>query len=210
MYSACKLNKQGDSKQPWCIPFPIWNQSIVPCPVLTVTSWPEYRFLRRQVRWSGIVISLSIFHSLLWSTQSRLWRSQWSRCFLEFSCFFYDPTNVGNLTSVSSAFSKSSLYIWKFSVHILLKLSWRILYYLAWMWNEGNCIVVWTFFGIAILWLWNETELFPYCDHCWVFQICWRIEYNILTASCFRILNGLAGIPSPPLALFIVMLPKAH
>ena len=130
--------------------------------------------------------------------------------FLKFSCFFSDTMDMGNLISGSSAFSKSSLYIWKFSVHILLKLSWRILYYLARMWNEGNCIVVWTFFGMAILWLWNETELFPYCDYCWVFQICWRIEYNILTASCFRILNGLAGIPSPPLALFIVMLPKAH
>ena len=53
MYSAYKLNKQGDNIQPWCIPFPIWNQSIVPCLVLT-TSWPSYRFLRRQVRWSGI------------------------------------------------------------------------------------------------------------------------------------------------------------
>ena len=41
--------------------------------------------------------------------------------FLEFPCFFYDPTNVGNLISGSSAFSKSSLDIWKFSVHILLK-----------------------------------------------------------------------------------------
>ena len=43
--------------------------------------------------------------------------------FLEFSCFFYDPTDVGNLISDSSTFSKSSLYIWKFSIHILLKLS---------------------------------------------------------------------------------------
>ena len=47
--------------------------------------------------------------------------------FLEFSCFVYDPTDVGNLISGSSAFSKSSLNIWKFSVHILLKLAWRIL-----------------------------------------------------------------------------------
>ena len=45
--------------------------------------------------------------------------------FQEFSCFFYDPKNVGNLNSGSSAFSKSSLYIWKFSVHILLKPSWK-------------------------------------------------------------------------------------
>ena len=49
MYSEYKLNKQGDSIQPWHTPFPIWNQSIVLCPVLTVASWPSYRFLRRQV-----------------------------------------------------------------------------------------------------------------------------------------------------------------
>ena len=69
MYSTCKLHKEGDSIQPWCTAFQIWNQSIVPCPVLIVPSWPAYRFLRRQVRWSGIPISLRIFHSLLWSTQ---------------------------------------------------------------------------------------------------------------------------------------------
>ena len=52
MYSAYKLNKQGDNIQPWSTPFPIWNKSVVPCPVLTVASWPVYRFLRKQVRWS--------------------------------------------------------------------------------------------------------------------------------------------------------------
>ena len=70
MYSAYKLNKQGDNIQPWRTPFPIWNQSVVPCPVLPVASWPAYRFLRRQARWSGVPISWRIFHSLLWSTQS--------------------------------------------------------------------------------------------------------------------------------------------
>ena len=70
MSSAYKLNKQGDNIQPWRIPFPIWDQSVVPCPVLTVASWPAYKFLKRQIRWSGIPISLRIFHSLLWSTQS--------------------------------------------------------------------------------------------------------------------------------------------
>ena len=69
IYSACKLNKQGDNIQPWCTPFPIWNQSIVPCLVLTVASWPAHSFLRRQVRWSAILISYRIFHRLLWSTQ---------------------------------------------------------------------------------------------------------------------------------------------
>ena len=54
MYSAYKLNNQGDNIQPWCTPFLIWNRSVIPCPVLTVASWPAYRFLKRQVRWSGI------------------------------------------------------------------------------------------------------------------------------------------------------------
>ena len=71
MYSAYKLNKQGDNILPWRTPFPIWNQSVVPCPILTVAYWPAYRFLKRQVRRSGIPISLRIFHSLLWSTQSK-------------------------------------------------------------------------------------------------------------------------------------------
>ena len=82
MYSAYKLKKQGDNIQPWHTPFPIWSQSVVPCSVRTVASWPAHRFLRRQVRWSGVPISLRIFHSLLWSTQ-RIWRSQQSKnkCF---------------------------------------------------------------------------------------------------------------------------------
>ena len=60
IYLAYKLNKQDDNIQPWYNPSPIWNQSVVPCPVLTVASWPAYRFLRRQVRWSGIPNSLRI------------------------------------------------------------------------------------------------------------------------------------------------------
>ena len=76
MSSAYKLNKQGDNIQPWCVPFLIWNQSVFPCPILTITPRPAYRFLRRQVRWSGIPISWTIFHSLLSSTQSEALHSQ--------------------------------------------------------------------------------------------------------------------------------------
>ena len=82
--------------------------------------------------------------------------------FLEFSCFFYDPTDVGNLISGSSAFSKSTLNIWKFSVHVLLKPSLENFeHYFASMWDECNCAVVWAFFGIAFLWDWNEGWPFP-------------------------------------------------
>ena len=61
------------------------------------------------------------------------------------------------------------------------------------------------FFGIGM-----KTDLFQCCGHCWVFQICWHIECSAFTASSFRIWNSSTGIPSPPLALFVVMLPKAH
>ena len=71
MYSMCKLNKQGDNIQPWLTHFPIWNQSVIPHLVLTVASWPAYRFFRRQVRCPGIPTSLGIVYSLLWSTQSK-------------------------------------------------------------------------------------------------------------------------------------------
>ena len=117
MYSAYKLNKQGNNIQPWHTLFPVWNQSAVPCLVLTIASWPAYRLLRRQVRWSGIPISFRIFHSLLWSTQSKaLVNEAEVDVFLELSCFFDDQTDVGNLISGCCAFSKSSLNIWKFSV----------------------------------------------------------------------------------------------
>ena len=72
--------------------------------------------------------------------------------FLEFSCFFNDPTD-GSLISGSSAFSKSSLNIWNFSVHVLLKPSLeKFEHYFSSVWDECNCSVVWTFFGIAVLW----------------------------------------------------------
>ena len=77
--------------------------------------------------------------------------------FLEFSCFFYDPVDVGNLISGSSAFSKSSLNIWKFMVHVLLKPGLENFeHYFASVWDEWNRAVAWAFFGIAFLWDWNE------------------------------------------------------
>ena len=82
--------------------------------------------------------------------------------FLELSCFFNDPTDVGNLISGSSAFSKSNLNIWKFLVHILLKPGLQnFQHYFASVWDECNCVVVWTFFGIALLWDQNENCPFP-------------------------------------------------
>ena len=82
--------------------------------------------------------------------------------FLELSCFFNVPLDVVNLISGSSAFSESSLNIWKFTVHVLLKPDLENFEYdFASMWVECNCAVVWTFFGIAFLWDWNENWPFP-------------------------------------------------
>ena len=87
--------------------------------------------------------------------------------FLDFPCFLHDPINVGNLISGSSAFSKSSLYIWKFTVHILLKPSLKDLgHNLSNIWSERNYTVVWTFFGIALHWDWNEN---------WPFLVLWPL-----------------------------------
>ena len=111
MYSAYNLNKQGDSIQPRHTPFPIWNQSVVLCPVLTVASWSAYRFLKRQVRWSGIPISLRIFQFVVIHTVKGfgIVNKPEIDVFLELTCFFNNPTDVGNLISGSSAFSPSLL-----------------------------------------------------------------------------------------------------
>ena len=81
---------------------------------------------------------------------------------LDLSCFFCDPMDIGNLISSSSAFTKSSLNIWKFMVHILLKPGLEnFKRYFTSMWDECNCAVVWAFFGIVFLWDWNENWPFP-------------------------------------------------
>ena len=90
IYSVYTLNKQGDNIQPWLTCFSIWNQSVVPCPVLTVASWPAYRFLRRKVRWSGIPISLRIFqfvviHKVIPLSRLCLWQHDYS-CPNSYNC----------------------------------------------------------------------------------------------------------------------------
>ena len=152
--------------QPWHTHFPIWNQSVVPCPVLTVASWPAYRFLKRQTQevvWYShlfqnfpqfIVIHTVKGFGIVNKTEIYL--------FLKFSCFFNDPVDVGNLISGSCAFSKTSLKIWKFMVHVFLKPGLENLdHYFTSLWDKCNCVAVWAFFGIAFLWDWNENWPFP-------------------------------------------------
>ena len=125
MYSAYALNKQGDNIQPRHTLFPVWNQPIVLCLFLTFVSWSAYGFLRRQ-------ISQVVWYSRLLRNFAQFVVSHTVKgfgivnkaeidVFLETSCFFHDPADVGNLISGSSAFPKTSLNIRKFTVHILLK-----------------------------------------------------------------------------------------
>ena len=150
--------------------FPILNQSVVPCPILIVASWPAYRFLRRQVRWSGIPISLRFFQFvLIYTVKGFGVINKADRCFSGTLLLFRWSRGCWQCPP---AFSKSSLNIWKFTVDILLKPGLENFEcYFASVWDEFSCAVVSTFFGIAFLWDWNEKWPFPVLCHCWVFQI---------------------------------------
>ena len=87
--------------------------------------------------------------------------------FLKLSCFFDDPTDVGNLISGSSAFSKYTVYIWKFWAPVMLKPNLKDFQHQpASMWNEWNCVAIWTLFGVALLWDWSEN---------WPFLVLWPL-----------------------------------
>ena len=120
--------------------------------------------------------------------------------------------DVGNWISGSSgSFSKSSLDVWKFTVHVLLEPGLENFeHYFASMWNDCNFVVVWAFFGLAFLWNWNENWPFPVLWPLLSFLNLLAYECSTFTASSFSIWNSSTGIPSPPPALLIVMLPQAH
>ena len=119
----CSAYKQTWWQQTAChTPFSILNQSIVPYRVWTGASWLTYRFLRRQVRWSGISTSFKSFPQFVMiHTVKDFSTVNETDVFLVFPCFLYYPTDVGNLISGSSAFSKPSEDLWKFLVYIMLK-----------------------------------------------------------------------------------------
>ena len=165
MYSLYKLNKQGGNIQPWCTPFQIWNQSVVPM------SSSNFWFLTciqisqeagHVVRYSNLLKSFPQFVVIHTVKGFGIVNKAEIDVFLELSCFFDDLTDVGNLISVSSAFSKPSLNIWKFTVHVLLKPGLENFeHYFISMWDECNCALVWAFFGISFLRDWNENWPFP-------------------------------------------------
>ena len=164
MYSEYKLNKQGNNIQPWHTPFPIRNQtcsmSSSNCCFLTSIQisqdagqvvWYSHLFqnfpqfiVSHTVKGFGIVNSTEV------------------NIFLELFCSFDDPVDVANLLSGSSAFSKTSFNIWKFTEHVLLKPGLKNFeHYFARMWDECNCVTVFISFDIAFLRDWNENWPFP-------------------------------------------------
>ena len=150
MYSTYKLNKQSDIIQPWHTPFPVHcSMSGSNCCFLTCIHISQVT--DKLVWYSKKFPQFVVIHTVKGFS---IVNEAEVDIFLEFPCFSYDPMDVGNLISGSSACSKSSR---KFSVHILLKPTLKDFeHYLASMWYECNCGIVWTFFGIALLWNWSE------------------------------------------------------
>ena len=131
---------------------------ILPYRTLTVASWPTYRFLRRQVRWSGIPISLRAFQFVTIYTVKgdSVVHETKMNVFLKFLWFLCNPANVSSLISSFSSFSKPSLDIWKVLVHIMLKPSMQdFKHFLTSMADECNCLMVSTFFGTTLFGNWD-------------------------------------------------------
>ena len=212
MYSAYKLKKQSDNIQPWLTPFPIWTSPLFHVQFCCFLTSIQVSQEAGKVVWHTHLLKnfpqFVVIHTV---KAFSIVNEAKVDVFSEFSCFIYDPTDVGNLISGSSAFCKSSLNTWKFLVHVLLKPSLENFeHYLASMWNEYNSTVLWTFFNIPFLWDCSENWPLSFCGHCWVFKICWHIECSSFTASSSRTWNSSAKVPSPSLVLFVVMLPKTH
>ena len=134
------------------------------CCSMSTSNWlPDLHTGFSRGRSGGLVFpSLSEFSTVCCGPQSKALAWSIIDVYLELSCFSDDPADVGNWISGSSAFSKSSLNIWKFTVHILLKPGLENFeHYFTSMWDEYSCGVVWAFFGIAFLWDWNENWPFP-------------------------------------------------
>ena len=128
----------------------------------SVASWPEYRFLKRYGRCSGTPISLSIFQFVMIHTVKSFSIVSEAEVdvFLGCLCLLHNPTNVGNLISVSSACLSPVCISWSSQFTYCWSLLKDFEHYFTSMWNECNCMIVWTFFGIA-LWFWDENWPFP-------------------------------------------------
>ena len=141
---------------------------------------------RKHVKWSIIPVSLRQQFVVICTVKGcSIINETKVDIFLEFSFFSYGPMVVCNLIFCSSAFSKSSLYIWKCSFHVLLQPSLKDFeHYLASMWNKCYCAIVWTFFDIALFWDQNENRPFPVLGPLLSFpnlQTYWVQHFNNIT-----------------------------
>ena len=149
MYSAYKLNKHGNNIQSWCTSLPICNQSICSvsgsnCCFLTCIQVSQEA--GKVVWYSHLLKNFPQFVVIYTVKGFGIINKVEVDVFLESSFFFYDPMDVGNLISGSSAFSKSSLSIWKFMLHVLLKPGLENFEHcFASLWDECSCAVVWLY-----------------------------------------------------------------
>ena len=195
MLSAYKLNKQGDAIQSWCTPFPVLTISLFHicsnCCFLTCIQVSQQV---GQVVWYSHLLKnfpqLVVIHTV--KGFSVVTEAEVS-VFLEFSCFSYGPTDVGSLTGLF----KASLYMWNFSLHMLLKPSFFKHLSITLLACEMSAALSWFEHSLALpsFGTGMRTGLFQSCGHCWVFQMCWHIECSTSTASSFGIWNSSTGIP---------------
>ena len=187
MNSAYKLNKQGDkSYAALMYSFPSFEP--VDCFMSILTCFLMYIQVSQEagkVDWYSYLFKnfpqFVVIHTVKGFSVGQEAEID---VFLEFLCFLYDPTNVGNLISGSSAFSKPCLYIWKFWVHIMPKPSMKDFEHnLASMWNEHNCMVVWISVLHALLWNWTEHWPLPVLWTLLSFPIGWPTECSTLIVS---------------------------
>ena len=213
MYSAYKLNKQGNSIQPCHSPSWFWTSHLFMlgsnCCFLTHLHVSQEA--GQEVWYSHLFKNFPRFVVIHAVEGFCVVSKAEVGVFLEFLAFSLIQWMLAVWPLVSLPFLNPAVYIWKFSVHILLKPSLKDFEHnITSMRNEHNSLVVWTFFGAAFLWVGMENDPFQCCGHWCVFHICWHIDCSSLTESSFVIWNSSAGILSPPLALSVVMFPKAH
>ena len=150
----------------------------------SVASWPAFRFLKRQVRWSGIPMSFRIFQFIVIHTVKGFGIVNKAEIdvFLELSCFSDDPADVGTLISGSSVFSKTSLNNWKFTVHVLLKPGLENFeHYFTSVWDECSCVEAWAAY--------SHTS--PH-HHQWLESACMCVSTGSVSFVPLYFLKGLA------------------
>ena len=162
MYSAYKLNKQGNNIQPWSI----FGFGTSRCSMSSSNCFflicIQISYEAGNVVWySHLFKNFPQFVVIHTVKGFGLVNKAEVDVFLEFSCFFNGPADDGNLISGSSSFSKSSLNIWRVMVHVLLKPGLENFeHYFTSMWNEYNCTVVWAFLALPFFVIEMKTDLF--------------------------------------------------